>query len=85
MAAGYITLGDLARCRTAVNVSCNRCERRGRLNVARLIALHGSHMPVPELRRVIAADCPRMLDEKLHDPCGVHFPGLAAHASTGPG
>jgi hypothetical protein len=77
VATGYITLGELARFRTAVNVACNRCERRGRLGVARLIALNGSHMPVPELRRAIAADCPLMQANKRHDRCGIHFPGLA--------
>jgi hypothetical protein len=32
---------------------------------------------VPALRQVIAADCKRMIDGKISDPCGVHFPGLA--------
>jgi hypothetical protein len=77
MAAGYVTLGDLARCRTAINAACNRCERRGRLSVARLVALHGADLPVPELRHIVAADCPRMIEGKISDPCGVHFPGLA--------
>jgi hypothetical protein len=77
VATGSITLGDLARCRTYINAACNRCERRGRLDVARMIALHGAHISVPELRRVVAADCPLMIENKIHDPCGVHFPGVA--------
>jgi hypothetical protein len=24
----------------------------------------------------VAANCPKMVEAKLHDPCGVHFPGL---------
>jgi hypothetical protein len=55
MSPGCITLGDLARFRTVINVACNSCERRGRLNIARLIAEHGPRLPVPELRRIIAA------------------------------
>jgi hypothetical protein len=73
--AGFVTLGQIA-CRVEVlAVACNRCDRRGRLSVARLIAEHGWQLPVPELRHVIAADCPRMMAGHLHDVCGVHFPG----------
>jgi hypothetical protein len=31
---------------------------------------------MPDLRRIIAADCPRMIVGQMHDVCGVHFPGL---------
>jgi hypothetical protein len=31
---------------------------------------------MPDLRRIIAADCPRMITGHVHDVCGVHFPGL---------
>jgi hypothetical protein len=34
-------------------------------------------MPVPKLRQFLAGDCRRMIENKIHDPCGVHFPGLA--------
>jgi hypothetical protein len=43
---------------------------RGRLSTVCLIAELG------QLRQVIAADCPRMIEGKISDPCGVHFPGL---------
>jgi hypothetical protein len=33
-------------------------------------------MPMPDLRRIIAADCPHMITGHAHDVCGVHFPGL---------
>ena len=58
-------------------VACNRCDRRGRLSTVRPIAEYGHPLPVPELREVIAADCPHMVEGKISDPCGVHFPGLA--------
>ena len=44
--------------------------------MARLLAEHGPALPMPDLRRIIAADCPRMLAGHVHDVCGVHFPGL---------
>jgi hypothetical protein len=31
---------------------------------------------MPELRRMIATDCARMIAGHIHDVCGVHFPGL---------
>jgi hypothetical protein len=43
----------------------------------RLLAEYGPNVPVPELRQIIAADCPRMIEGKIHDVCGIHFPGLA--------
>jgi hypothetical protein len=33
-------------------------------------------MPVPALCRIVAADCPRMVENKIHDMCGVCFPEL---------
>jgi hypothetical protein len=59
-----------------LEVACNRCDRRGRLRTERLLAEHGPDLPMPELRRIIAADCPRMVAGHVHDVCGVHFPGL---------
>lgn len=51
-------------------MACNRCDRRGRVSTARLLAEHGPDMPVPALLRVIAADCRRMQAGRLHDVCG---------------
>jgi hypothetical protein len=39
-----------------LDVACNRCDRRGRLSVARLIAEHRADLPVPRLRWIVAAD-----------------------------
>ena len=64
--SGVVTLGQMAALfadagLTMLEVSCNRCPRRGRLSIARLLAEHGPALPGPELRRIIAADCPRMI------------------------
>jgi hypothetical protein len=80
MPSGFVTLAQIADRRPVLEVACNRCDRRGRLNLARLIAEHGPDLPVPTLRRIIAADCPRMLANQLHDVSGGHFPRLAAGA-----
>jgi hypothetical protein len=77
MPSGSITLGQVAARLHMLQVACNRCERTGRLSIDRLLAEHGAAMPIPELRHIVAADCPRMIEGKIADPCGVHFPGLA--------
>ncbi len=41
---------------------------------------HGPAMPMPELRQVVAADCPRMVAQAWHDVCGDRFPGLVGLA-----
>jgi hypothetical protein len=74
---GVVTLGQVATRLPMLDVSCNRCDRRGRLRTNRLMAEHGPDMPIPALLRIIAADCPRMVAGRMHDVCGVHFPGLA--------
>jgi hypothetical protein len=50
--------------------------------MGRLIAEHGPQLPVPELRHIVAADCPRMIPRQPHDVCGVHFPQLAARTGS---
>ncbi len=77
MPSGVVTLGQAAARLPLLSVSCNRCERAGRLHMARLLAEHRPGMPMPTLLRIVAADCPRMIAGLMHDPCGVHFPGLA--------
>jgi hypothetical protein len=81
MTAGSLTLADVAARMglsvATVEVACNRCGRHGRLSLDRLIADHGAAMPVPALRRIVAADCARMVEGRVHDPCGVHFPDLS--------
>jgi hypothetical protein len=73
-----ITLGDMERRgMRMLAVACRRCDRRGRLSIARLIAEHGRDEDC-DLRRVIAHDCPKMQKSSsdIYDRCGVHFPEL---------
>src|SRR4051794_22128232 len=57
--AGGLTLGRIADHRV-LEVSCKRCERRGRFRTARMVADHWPDLPMPSY----AADCSRMT------PCG---------------
>ena len=74
--SGSITLGDIAPQLTMLEIACQKCERYGRLSIARLIDEHGPDMTLPELRGVIAGDCPKQRSISIDDRCGVHYPQL---------
>ncbi len=76
MSDSAVTLGQLAGHLDMLEVACRRCERHGRLSLARLIAQHGPDMRLPTLRHVLAADCPRQRATSLSDRCGVYYPQL---------
>jgi hypothetical protein len=72
MSGGVVLLGLVAARLEVLVVACNRCDRRGRLRTERLLAEHGPGLPMPALRRIIAADCAKMQAGAIHDVCGVH-------------
>lgn len=76
-ANGSILLGDVAQHLASVDIACNFCPRVGKASIARLMSEHGPAMPVPTLLRLLSADCPRRLAQRIAEPCGVHLPGLA--------
>ena len=73
---GSIVLGEVAQHLTTLHIVCNRCDRKGRAAVDRLLAQHGPQMPIPSLLALLAIDCPRRQANKLGDPCGANFPEL---------
>ena len=75
MKGDAITLGDMAAKFTMLEIACRRCERRGRLSVARLIEQH-SDMRLPELCDVLASDCPRRESVSVGERCSVYYPQL---------
>jgi len=76
--SGAVTLGELAGRLPMLEVACSRCERRGRLSVAKLIERHGADARLPDLREILAGDCPRANAVSVHERCGVHYPQLVA-------
>src|SRR5213595_887152 len=52
---GSITIGELQGKLTMLEVACHRCERRGRVSLARLIEEHGADMGLPDLWRASRA------------------------------
>jgi hypothetical protein len=73
---GSITLGDVDGKLQMLDVACFRCERRGRLSMAKLIERHGTGARLTDLREVLAGDCPWIGATSIHDRCGVHYPQL---------
>lgn len=59
------------------SILSRRHSRCGCLRTTRLVPEHGTGVPVPELRHVVAADCPRMVAGRLRDVYEVHSWGLA--------
>ena len=58
-ATGAVTLGEQAGRVERLEVRCRRCERHGRLRLARLIADHGAGTGLPNLTVRLAAGCPK--------------------------
>src|SRR4051794_24572897 len=75
-AKGAVTLGELVGRLDRLEACCRRCERRGRLRLARLIADHGAGAGPPHLAARLAADCPRIGAPDPAERCFVYFPQL---------
>jgi hypothetical protein len=73
---GVVTLGELVGRVERLEIRCRRCERRGRMRLARLIADHGAGTGLPDLAVRLAADCPKAETPNLGERCFVYFPQL---------
>lgn len=71
-----ITLGRVAPLTRTLILACRRCERRGQLSVARLLAEWGEHAAVADIVDEASADCPRRQAHSIYELCGVHCPEL---------
>jgi hypothetical protein len=77
-AAGSNLLGDVAARTEAIEIACRACPRHGLLNTDKLLADHGEAMPMPALPRLLAGDCPRLVDAKPTARCDVRCPTLSS-------
>jgi len=63
MAHDVITLGDVAeRGPEMIEIRCGRCDRTGRLSVARLLEAHGPGAAMGSVLHALMGDCPRRAD-----------------------
>jgi hypothetical protein len=77
-AGGTVRGSELEDAALRPRLPCSRCERHGGLKVAKLIERHGADTGLPDLRGILARDCPRSGAASIHDRCDVHYPQLVA-------
>jgi hypothetical protein len=56
MPRNVYVLRDVMALTEMLNVACRKCDRRGRLRIARLIREHGPNKPMPELIRALVGE-----------------------------
>ena len=57
-----------------LEVACRRCGRHGGYGTARLVRRYGAGMGLPDVRGVLAGDCPHQAPQSIYGRCEVHFP-----------
>ena len=70
--------GELQGKLTMLDVACHRCERRGRVSLARLIEEHGADTGLPDLWESLAGDCQHARSTAVHNRCAIYYPQLSA-------
>jgi hypothetical protein len=73
---GSITLGELQGKLDLPDIACHRCERNGRVGVARLIEEHGADKGLPDLWESLAGNCPNAHLMALNSRCAIYYPQL---------
>jgi len=77
MAHDVITLGDVAeRGPEMIEIRCGRCDRTGRLSVARLLEAHGPGAAMGSVLHALVGDCPRREGSQIHARCDPYCPDL---------
>jgi hypothetical protein len=76
MSGSSITLGDAAATFTMLEIACQRCERRGRLRIDRLIERFGADRGLPELADLLRGDCPKAEAVAVGERCSLFYPQL---------
>jgi hypothetical protein len=73
--SGSVALSHVAAKASHVDVACKRCERRGRYQLAKLVAQLGPDFPMTDLGAELA-NCPHRREHAHNKRCDVYFPGL---------
>jgi hypothetical protein len=66
-----------ARGATMIEIRCGRCDRHGRLSVARLHAEYGPNVPVGHIMRAQIGECPNKDSSQIQNRCDPFCPDLA--------
>src|SRR5262249_27481599 len=73
---GSITLAELEGKLDLLEIKCRRCERHGRVSLARLIEEHGADKGLPDLWTSLAGDCQHARSTALNNRCAIYYPQL---------
>ncbi len=73
---GAIIFSDLVGKLDALEVACDKCDRKGRYPVARLIEQRGTDGKVVDLLTELKADCPKQRAGNVNDMCAARCPDL---------
>jgi hypothetical protein len=77
MAQEAYSLGDIAaRGATMLEIRCGRCDRHGRLSVARLLAVHGPDAEFGAVMRLLVRDCSHRDEQQIQNRCDPYCPDL---------
>ncbi|MGP0088954.1 MAG: hypothetical protein ACLPKB_03185 [Xanthobacteraceae bacterium] len=74
---GSLTPSDLIGKIDWLVVSCDKCGRLGRYNVARLVKQLGPDAKLTDWLARITEDCPRRRSIDMSDQCGARCPDLS--------
>jgi hypothetical protein len=73
---GAIIFGDLIGKLDVLRVACDKCDRKGRYAVARLIEQRTRYGKVIDWLAEITADCPKKQAGNMSDQCAARCPDL---------
>ena len=74
---GALILSDIRE--PTLTIGCERCGRRGRYNVQRLVAAHGADAKLPALLAILA-NCDKARSVSVYDRCQARFEGFSFRA-----
>jgi hypothetical protein len=77
MPGDNITVGQVAERARMLDVKCSRCDRHGRLSLARLLIELGPDAPIADAWRGLNADCPKREAQGAGARCDLFAPVLA--------
>jgi hypothetical protein len=77
MTKDYIVLADIIGRVDMLELWCGRCERRGRLSVARLAQEYPPETPLLMIMRAQIGDCPKQAAQRIEERCDPYSPTLS--------
>lgn len=71
---GSITLAEVV----GLEIKCHRCDRHGRVSLARLIEEHAADTGLWDLWENLAGDCEYARSTALNKRCAIYYPQIAS-------